>query len=91
MERQLMNISFGYPETLQATGAALLITDNVAAGWVFCALGLLGIAFRFGIKVQEQEKKKQESEILIAKMAEAGKVVLGAISSVANSERNELH
>lgn len=86
-----MNISFGYPETLHATGAALIMSDNTTAGWIFCALGLLGVAFRFGVKAQEQEKKKQESEMLLDRVAEAGKIVLGAFSNAANSERNDLH
>ena len=86
-----MNVKFGYPETLQITGTALLISGIPTAGWIFCALGLLGVAFRFGIYAQEQEKKKQESEIFFAKLAESGKALVTAFSKASSSNRNDLH
>ena len=86
-----MNIRFGYSETLQVTGTALLISDVPVAGWIFCALGLLGMAFRFGLHTQEQEKKKQESEIFFAKLAESGKALVTAASNMSSNNRNDLH
>ena len=86
-----MNVKFGYPETLQVTGTALLISGFNTAGWIFCALGLLGVAFRFGMHAQEQEKKKQESEVFFAKLAESGKALASAASKMSSSNRNDLH
>jgi hypothetical protein len=86
-----MNVRFGYPETLQATGAALLISGMPTAGWVFCALGLMGVGFRFGVYAQEQEKKKLESEVFFNRLAESGKALVTAASKMSSSNRNDLH
>ena len=86
-----MNVKFGYPETLQVTGAALLIAGSPTAGWIFCALGLLGVAFRFGVHAQEQEKKKQEQEVFFDKLAQSGKTLVSAFSKVSSNSRNDLH
>ena len=86
-----MKVSFGYSETLQASGVVMMLADMPATGWVFCALGLVGVAFRFGMHVQEQEKKKQEADMFVAKLAESGRAVLQAVSSAATREINELH
>ena len=85
-----MKIGFGYPETLQATGAILILADHVATGWIFCALGLLGIAFRFGMRVQEQEKQKRDAEKLFSSIGEVYKTITAAVAN-ANIEKNELH
>ena len=86
-----MNVKFGYPETLLVTGTVLLTTGATVAGWIFCALSLLGVAFRFGVYTQEQEKKKKESEVFFAKMAEAGKALVSTASTLSSNDRNELH
>ena len=86
-----MKVCFGYPEVLQASGALLLVQGLDVAGWIFCVLGLFGLAMRFGIRVQEQEKKKQETEKLFSDLATAGKTAVGLISNVANRDRENIH
>ena len=85
-----MTPNLGYSETLQITGTALLINDMPVAGWVFCALGFIGLAFRFGLYTQEREAKKKESEDFVKKMTESGKAVLQAVST-ASRNSDELH
>ena len=85
-----MTPNLGYSETLQITGTALLISDMPVAGWVFCALGLIGLAFRFGLYTQEKEAKKKEAEDFVKNMTESGKAVLQAVSAASHNS-NELH
>ena len=91
MERQLMKVSFGYPEVLHLTGVALIIAGNVVAGWVFCAIGLLGVAFRFGIYAQEQEKRKNESDKTLSKLTESAKELLTVLSKISSNDTNGYH
>ncbi len=86
-----MKVCFGYPEVLQVSGVALLLHGSSVTGWVFCALSLLGVAMRFGLKTQEQEKKKQEMEKLFSDLATAGKNAVSLISAAASSERDSIH
>ena len=85
-----MTPNLGYSETLQITGTALLINDMPVAGWIFCALGFIGLAFRFGLYTQEKEAKKKEAEDFVKKVTESGKAVLQAVSTATHSS-NELH
>lgn len=85
-----MTPNLGYSEILQLTGTALLISGMPVAGWIFCALGLAGIALRFGLHVQEREAKKQEAEEFAKKVTDSGRAFLQAVSTAARNN-DELH
>ncbi len=85
-----MKINFGYPEVLTLSGTFLLVEQQYTAGWIFCALGFVGMVLRFGIKVQQQEQKKKEMQELSGQIAEAGKKVLTVVNSLSNKQ-NDYH
>ena len=81
----------GYPEVITASGTLLLINNQPVAGWVFCAIGLLGVALRFGIKVQEQEQKRKEMHDITNQLQAAGKNILNLALAACNHDKNDLH
>lgn len=86
-----MKTNFGYAEVLQVSGVAMLIAGQNVAGWIFCALGLIGVALRFGIYAQEQERKKGEMDKLVNDLSSAGARIMGLISTVSDRDRDGLH
>ena len=83
-----MKISFGYPEVLQVTGTTLIVCNHHVAGFIFCGLGLLGLALRFGIKVNEQEQQKKELENVLNSLGTVGNFVAKLVSNANNSSSN---
>ena len=84
-----MKISFGYPEVLQVTGTVLIVCDSPTAGFVFCGLGLLGLAMRFGIRVNEQEQQKKEIENVLSSLGTVGNFIAKLASNAGSSYKND--
>ena len=84
-----MKISFGYPEVLQVTGTVLIVCDWTTVGFIFCSLGLLGLAMRFGIRVNEQEQQKKEIENVLSSLGTVGKFIAKLASDTGYSHKND--
>ncbi len=86
-----MRTNIGYPEVITVSGTLLLLNQQPVAGWIFCALGILGVALRFGIKVQEQEQKRKEMQDVTGQIQAAGKNLVNLVLAASNHEKNDLH
>ena len=86
-----MRTNMGYPEVITVSGTLLLLNQQPVAGWIFCALGIAGVALRFGIKVQEQEQKRKEMQDVTGQIQAAGKNLVNLVLAASNHEKNDLH
>ena len=86
-----MRTNIGYPEVITVSGTLLLLNQQPVTGWIFCALGILGVALRFGIKVQEQEQKRKEMQDVTGQIQAAGKNLVNLVLAASNHEKNDLH
>ena len=86
-----MRVNLGYPEVITACGTLMILNHLTVAGWIFCALGLIGVIIRFGIRVQEQQEKKKELQDLSGQISSAGKNVLSLVQAFSNNDKSDFH
>tara|TARA_B100000131_G_scaffold305509_1_gene331563 strand:- start:2421 stop:2675 length:255 start_codon:yes stop_codon:yes gene_type:complete len=72
-----------YPESCLLCGSALLVTGHLAAGYTLAGLSLVFAFFRFSIKLQQENAKKEEAQQVISSAADVIKDALltGGVNS----------
>lgn len=86
-----MKINFGYPETLHITGTALIIGGQNTIGYIFCGLGLIGLAMRFGIHVNEKEAQRRDLENVIDTVSHSASSFISKMVSNVKTNNAGMH
>ena len=84
-----ISVDLGHPEILQAGGIAMILSDLLIVGGIFCFLGAITAIMRTGLKIQKAQAEIQAKQEALNKVSEAGGELAGALSTLFGGQENK--